>query len=99
MPSPYHFASRQANTDRSLRVERLERRDLLAADMVLEWNSVALDAIRTDKTPPPKASRDLAIVHTAIYDAVNAIDRTHQVYAVNVLASPTTSREAAVAAA
>src|SRR5205085_8326969 len=84
---------------RPLNVERLEQRELFAADMVLEWNSVALDAIRTDKTPPPMASRDLAILHAAIYDAVNAIDRTNQVYAVDVLASPTTSRQAAVAAA
>src|SRR5437773_6989714 len=84
---------------RPLAVERLEDRELLAADLVIEWNNAALAAIRADKTPPPMASRDLAILHAAIYDAVNAIDRTNQVYAVDVLASPTTSREAAVAAA
>jgi hypothetical protein len=93
------LALRRVRTNIPRVVECLERRDLLAADAVLVWNSVTLDAIRTDKTPPPKASRDLAIVHAAIYDAVNAIDRTHQVYAVNALASPTTSHEAAVAAA
>src|SRR5947208_9942800 len=82
-----------------LGIERLEDRELLAADLVIEWNNAALAAIRADKTPPPMASRDLAILHTAIYDAVNAIDRTNQVYAVDVLAAPTTSREAAVVAA
>lgn len=67
--------------------------------MVLRWNEIALEAIREDHTAPPRASRALAIVHAAVYDAVNAIDRTHEVYAVNLMASPTTSRDAAVAAA
>jgi PAP2 superfamily/RTX calcium-binding nonapeptide repeat (4 copies) len=82
-----------------LALEALEHRSLMAADMVLQWNDIALDAIRTIPTPPPRAARALAIVQAAVYDAVNAIDRTHQVYAVDVLASPLASREAAVAAA
>jgi hypothetical protein len=80
-------------------LEQLEPRSLMAADMVLEWNDITLQAFRTASTPPPIASRALAIVHTAIYDAVNAIDRTHDPYAVDVLAAPSTSRDAAVAAA
>lgn len=42
------------------------------ADVVLDWNKVALDAIRVDKTAPPKASRALACVHTAMFDAINS---------------------------
>ena len=42
------------------------------ADVVIDWNNVTLNAIRVDKTSPPKASRALAIVHTAIFDAVNS---------------------------
>jgi hypothetical protein len=91
----HHFCLR---TTRKPLVERLEHRNLLSADLVIEWNNAALAAIRADKTSPPMASRDLAILHTAIYDSVNAIDRDHQAYAVNVLAAPTTSHEAAVAA-
>jgi hypothetical protein len=72
---------------------------MFAADVVLEWNEVLLDAVRTDGTPPPRASRAMAIVHTAIYDAVNSIDRSHQPFAVQDLAAPSTSREAAAAAA
>jgi hypothetical protein len=41
------------------------------ADVVLDWNEVTLDAIRVDRTAPPKAARALAIVHTAVFDAVN----------------------------
>jgi len=84
---------------RAMSLEQLEPRSLMAADLVLQWNDIALDAIRASSTPPPRASRALAIVHTAIYDSVNAIDRTHEVYAVDVLASPLASREAAVASA
>jgi membrane-associated phospholipid phosphatase len=42
------------------------------ADVVLDWNKVTLDAIRVDKTSPPAASRALACVHTAIFDAINS---------------------------
>ncbi|MEX2173430.1 MAG: hypothetical protein WD872_03655 [Pirellulaceae bacterium] len=80
-------------------MEPLEPRQMLAADMVLRWNDVLLDTVRSANTPPPIAARAMAIVHTAIYDAVNAIDRTHEPYAFRMLAAPGTSREAAVAAA
>ena len=45
------------------------------ADVVTEWNSAALNVIRADRTPPPRASRALAILHASIYDAVNAARR------------------------
>ncbi len=53
---------------------------------VLLWNETALQAIKEDRTPPPMAARNLAILHAAIYDAVNAIDRTHAVYHVDAAA-------------
>jgi membrane-associated phospholipid phosphatase len=68
-------------------------------DMVLRWNEIALDAIRAEQTPPPMAARNLAIVHVAIYDAVNAVLRTHQHYAVNAVPEAGASAEAAAAAA
>lgn len=86
-------------SNRIVRLEKLEPRMMLAADVVLEWNEILLDAVRADATSPPRASRAMAIVHTAIYDAVNSIDRSHQPYAVQDLAAPSTSREAAAAAA
>src|SRR5262245_60663085 len=43
------------------------------ADVVTDWNEIALDAIRVDRTPPPIASRNLAILHVAIYDSVNGV--------------------------
>jgi len=55
--------------------ESLETRQLLVADVVLQWNDVLLDAIRIDKTAPPTAARAMAIVQTAVFDAVKSIDR------------------------
>src|SRR5262245_57747046 len=49
-------------------------------DAVLEWNEMALTAIRRDRTAPPRAARNLAILHVAIADAVNAIYQTHRPY-------------------
>ena len=43
------------------------------ADTVTEWNAAALSAIRMNRTAPPVASRSLAMLHVAIYDAVNGI--------------------------
>ena len=68
-------------------------------DMVLRWNTVALDAIRAERTPPPMAARNLAIVHIAIYDAVNAIYRTHRPYGIDAVPEAGASPEAAAAAA
>jgi hypothetical protein len=68
-------------------------------DMVLKWNGVVLQAIRVDRTPPPLAARNMAMVHIAVYDAVNAIYRTHTVYKVAAEAAPGASPEAATAAA
>lgn len=47
------------------------------ADIVIDWNEAALGVIRARNTPPPAAARNLAILHVAVYDAVNGIHRTH----------------------
>jgi PAP2 superfamily len=72
---------------------------LAHADVVTEWNNAALDAIRAGHTPPPIASRSLAILHVSIYDAVNGIDRTHEPYLVESAVPASASREAAASAA
>jgi len=72
---------------------------LAAADVVTDWNTAALNAIRARNTPPPAASRNLAILHASIYDAVNGILRTHTSYFVTGQVPASTSLEAAAAAA
>ncbi|HYH67721.1 MAG TPA: vanadium-dependent haloperoxidase [Urbifossiella sp.] len=69
-------------------------------DPVLRWNEAALRAIRADRTPPPVAARNLAVLHLAVHDAAAATEATDAPfrvrYAAVVVADPTAA--AAVAA-
>jgi hypothetical protein len=69
------------------------------ADVVLEWNDLMIDAIRTDNSGPTISTRNLALLHTAIYDAVNSVARTHQAYRFQADALENTSIPAAAAGA
>lgn len=67
-------------------------------DVVLDWNATLLNAIATDKTAPPLAARNMAMVHTGIYAAVSVIDQLPSEY-IDAVAPEGVSRRAAVAAA
>jgi hypothetical protein len=67
------------------------------ADMVTDWNAITVKTVSPLR--PPLGNYLAAIVHAAIYDAVNAIDRGHQVYNVEITAPAGASTEAATAAA
>src|SRR5882724_10216963 len=69
------------------------------ADVVTDWNSAALNAIRSNNTPPPAASRNLALLHASIYDSINGIRRTHQSFLVPSAVPANASLEAAATAA
>lgn len=67
------------------------------ADVVSDWNAVATTVFLNKGA---SAGIHFAMVHTAIYDAVNAIDRRYSVYAVTPTADTDgASTEAAAAAA
>jgi hypothetical protein len=68
-------------------------------DVVTRWNRAALDAIRAERTPPPVASRALAILHTSIFDAMNGIAAGYEPYLVPIRPSLSGSLEAAASAA
>jgi len=51
-----------------------------SAQLVLDWNDELLQAVRVDKSPPPKASRTMAIVQVSIFDAVNALAGGFETY-------------------
>jgi hypothetical protein len=71
------------------------------ADMVVEWNVNAANAIFVTAGQPPQQSvPHLAMVHGAVYDAVNAIDGGREGYLLTSrLATPSDSKEAAAATA
>jgi membrane-associated phospholipid phosphatase len=68
---------------------------------VVQWNKTLLVIVRTPGVQPATVhpTRSFAIMHAAIYDAVNAIDGTHKPYLVRLSASHFASQEAAAAAA
>ena len=61
------------------------------ADVVTEWNTLLLQAIRNESTSPPLTARNLAILHVAIFDAVNAITQAHEPYLVSLPAPRSSS--------
>jgi hypothetical protein len=82
-----------------LRVEQLEDRCLPSANVVLEWNQLALHAVGQARVSPVVASRALAITEAAVYDSVVAIDPSFEPYHVHVHAPRGASSEAAAAQA
>src|SRR6202008_335998 len=56
---------------------------------VIEWNRTLLVILRTPGAQPATihSTRSFAIMHAAIFDAVNAIDGTHKPYLVRLGAS------------
>ena len=74
------------------------------ADAVTDWNLIASNAIVLPPPagagqPPPVSVLHFAMVHGAVYDAVNAIDGGHYPYLVQPPSNPTDSKAAATAAA
>jgi hypothetical protein len=69
------------------------------ADVVTAWHQTASHAVVASGAGGAVQARAMAIVHAAIYAAVNAIERRHTVYTVDVKAPPGASREAAGATA
>src|SRR5207253_8896954 len=71
-------------------------------NLVVQWNRTLLAIVRTPKAQPATVhpTRSFAIMHAAIYDAVNAIDRGHRPYLVRLTDVPRhASHDAAAAAA
>jgi hypothetical protein len=69
---------------------------------VIQWNRALLGIVRTPGAQPATVhpTRSFAIMHAAIYDTVNAIDRKHRPYLVRLSGVPRdASQEAAAAAA
>src|SRR4051794_21561819 len=84
-------------------LEGLEARTFLSAavDPVIEWNNVLIDTLRADRVYPGPgfSSRHAAMMHAAIYDAVSAIDKSHQPFLSTIKAPGGTDMTAAIAAA
>ena len=73
------------------------------ANVITDWDEKALVAVTPmatlGGTSPYMAQRMMGIVHVAMFDAVNSIERRYQPYLVQLPAAPSTSKDAAAAAA
>src|SRR5206468_2296766 len=69
------------------------------SDVVTDWNMKAGDIVTDAKLGTPPSNRVLAVMHTAMYEAANAVTRRYPASALNVEAAPGASVEAAIAAA
>jgi hypothetical protein len=70
-------------------------------DVILQWNRVLMETIRTPGQHPPTIMpvRSYAMMHAAMFDAVNSIDGTYAPYLTDVPGSKNASLEAAAAQA
>ena len=50
------------------------------ADVIADWNAIAVQSTVTAGRPGPSGVIDVAIVHAAMYDAVQAIERRYEPY-------------------
>ncbi len=69
------------------------------ADVVTDWNVKANELVVEAKLGTPPAMRIMAIVHTAVYEAANAVTKRYPAGALKLDAAPGASLDAAVAAA
>jgi hypothetical protein len=69
------------------------------ANPVIEWNRTLLVIVRTRGAQPATVhpTRSYAIMHAAIYDAVNAIDGAHEPYLVELSRVPASASQDAAA--
>jgi len=70
-----------------------------SADAVCDWNTQAGVIIVSARMGPPPANRAMAVVHTAVYEAVNTITKRYPAGALKLEAAPGASVDAAIAAA
>jgi len=71
----------------------------VAANEVVQWNETTMKAIAANGQNPLVSTRTLAMVQTAVHDALNAISRRYDAYYFEGPADPAASPDAAVAAA
>jgi hypothetical protein len=70
-----------------------------AADAIAEWNEIAVATAAAGRHGASDASRTTALVHAAVFDAVNAIQAHYTPYRIRIAAPVGASAEAAAVAA
>ena len=61
---------------------------LANADIVTDWNNQILSAIDGLGSEAPYAARDLAVLHTAVYNAIESLTGNYQIYSYGTYGGP-----------
>lgn len=69
------------------------------ADVITDWNQTAIESMKVANIAGNTATRNLAMMHVAMSDAVNAVQHKYALHAPGGTAAPGASPEAAAAAA
>ncbi len=72
---------------------------LARADVITDWNEKAVSAGYAARVTPGMSSRNIAMVHIAMFEAVNSIEPRYTPYRTRFSVEPDVSREAAAAVA
>src|SRR5262245_33834100 len=72
---------------------------LATADVITDWNEKAVSAGTTARMGNFPTARGIAMVHLAMFEAVNSIEPRYTPYRERLIAEPGVSREAAAASA
>ncbi|MGB3650167.1 MAG: hypothetical protein WBA41_03035 [Rivularia sp. (in: cyanobacteria)] len=113
MPGAYFLiaqldALNDSDSDTSTNPTVSELVSIPGTDVIIDWNAIASNAAATQYkydsflnvgAAPPETTRAAAMLHAAIYDAVNGIKGGYEPYAVDIEAPENASAEAAVVGA
>jgi hypothetical protein len=69
------------------------------ADVVTDWNTVAMEAVVAGRESQPTQARSITMVHVAMFEAINAVERRYKPYVAGIEPAPAASREAAASTA
>lgn len=69
------------------------------ADVISDWNAKAEQISVEKRMLPPPNARGMAILHVAMFEAVNAVERRYSPYRLDLVVDRGASKEAAAAAA
>jgi hypothetical protein len=69
------------------------------ADVVTDWNEIAVAQVLAARQSPPEGARSMAMMHVAMFDAINAVQPRYASYAFKGQATAGASAEAAGVAA
>ena len=69
------------------------------ADVIMDWNTKSDEIAAQKQVRPVNHSRGTAMLHVAMFEAVNAIEGRYLPYKLNLTADRTASKEAAAASA